>query len=93
MADDDVKVPIADDDASVPVEAVRGPHPDPGPASDAAEANLAAKIGQLRSPQPNQTFSHVGPVGNSYTSDAACIINPLTAEDAAALRLQGCVDV
>jgi hypothetical protein len=82
-----------DDDVKAPAAPVSGPHPDLGPAADGAKASVAASIPKLRSMQPNQTFSHVGPVGNSYTSDANGLINPLTAEDAAALRLQGCVDV
>lgn len=47
----------------------------------------------LRSPQPNQTFFHVGPEGNSYTSDGSGLITPLTPADEASLRALGCVDV
>jgi hypothetical protein len=82
-----------DDEVKVPAAPARGPHPDPGPAADGAKASVAAKIGNLRAPLPIQQFSHVGPDGNSYVSDDKGLITPLSVEDAAALRLQGCVDV
>lgn len=48
---------------------------------------------KLKSPQPNQTFWHVAPSGNSYHSDEEGHLTPLTPADECSLRALGCVDV
>ncbi len=44
----------------------------------------------LLTPQPNQAFWHVPPAGNSYHSDAARRLIPLTDADENALIALGC---
>lgn len=47
---------------------------------------------KLKSPQPFQSFFHVGPNGNTYHSDKHGSITPLNSDDDAALRALGCFD-